>query len=46
MCVHVETYLARMQYSGYHKKFRTEVVTSALNAYDKMMEKDEAEMVE
>ena len=31
-----------MQYSGYHKGFRTEVVKSAVNAYDKMVEKNEA----
>ena len=41
VCAHVETYLARMQYSGYHRRFRTEVVRSALNAYDKMVERDE-----
>ena len=41
VCAHVETYLARMQYSGYHRRFRTEVVMSALNAYDKMVERDE-----
>ena len=35
----METYLARMQYSGYHRRFRTEVVMSALNAYDKMVER-------
>ena len=34
--------LVRMQYSMYHKRFRTEVVKSALNAYVKMVEKDEA----
>ena len=31
-----------MQYSGYSKKCRTEVVKSALNAFNKMVEKDEA----
>ena len=41
VCAHVETYLARMQYSGYHRRFRTEVVMSALNAYDKMVKRDE-----
>ena len=29
-----------MQFSGYDKRFRTQVVRSALNAYDKMVEKD------
>ena len=42
VCAHVEPYLARMQYSGYHKRFRTEIVKSALNDYDKMVEKDGA----
>ena len=42
VCAHVESYCARMQYSGYSKKFRTEVVRSALCAYDKMREKDES----
>ena len=41
VCAHVETYCARMQFSGYNKKFRTQVVKSALKAYDKMVEKDE-----
>ena len=40
VCAHVETYCARMQFSGYDKRFRTQVVRSALNAYDKMVEKD------
>ena len=40
VCAHVETYLARMQYSGYSKRFRTEVVRSALHAFDRMLEKD------
>ena len=31
----------RMQFSGYDKKFRYEVITSALAAYRKMIEKDE-----
>ena len=32
VCAHVETYCARMQFSGYDKRFRTQVVRSALNA--------------
>ena len=35
-----ETYCSRMQFSGYDKRFRTQVVQSALSAYDKMLEKD------
>ena len=40
VCTHVETYCSRMQFSGYDKRFRTQVVQSALSAYDKMLEKD------
>ena len=40
VCAHVETYCARMQFSGYDKRFRTQVVRSAVSAYDKMIEKD------
>ena len=35
---HVETMVLRMQYSGYDKKFRAEVVDSAYKAYEKMKE--------
>ena len=41
VCAHVETFCARMQFSGYHKTFRTQVVKSALSAYDAMVKKDE-----
>ena len=41
VCAHVENYCARMQYSDYNKKFRTEDVRSARCAYDKMRGKDE-----
>ena len=37
---HVEQYMARMQFSGYKKEFRAEVVESALKAYDMMTERD------
>ena len=37
---HVEQYVARMQFSGYRKEFRAEVVESALKAYDMMTERD------
>ena len=30
----------RLQYSGYNKKFRTEITKSALNAYNKLLEDD------
>ena len=38
---HVEEYCARMQFSGHSLKMRGQVVRSALNAYDKIREKDE-----
>ena len=38
----VEAFLLRMQYSGYDKKFRYEVVASALNAYRIRKEADES----
>ena len=38
---HVEEYCARMQFSGHSRKMRGQVVRSALNAYDKIREKDE-----
>jgi len=40
-CKHVETFCARMQFSGHNKEMRAQVVRSALNAYAKMREKDE-----
>ena len=33
---HLSRFTARMQFSGYEKKFRAEVIKSALNAYDKL----------
>ena len=33
---HLSRFTARMQYSGYEKKFRAEVIKSALNAYQKL----------
>ena len=41
VCKHVEFFLAKMQLSGYGQNFRAQVVKSALNAYDKIIEKDE-----
>ena len=38
---HVNEMVLRMQYSGYSKKFRYEVVNSALKAYDERMSADE-----
>ena len=35
---HINEMLKRIQYSGYSKKFRFEVVKSALNAYEKIVE--------
>ena len=36
----VKEYLRRMQYSDYGKEFRTQIVESAMNAFDVMLEKD------
>ena len=33
---HLSRFTARMQFSGYEKKFRSEVIKSALNAYEKL----------
>ena len=38
---HVETYVGRLQFSGYSRKFRGEIVQSALNAYQIIREKEE-----
>ena len=37
---HVNHMMLRLQYSGYDQKFRTEVVLSALKAYNRMIELD------
>ena len=37
---HVSDYVARMQYCGYTRDFRAEVVESAMKAFDSMLEKD------
>ena len=37
---HVKEYVTRMQYSGYDKEFRAQVVESAMKAFDEMIEKD------
>ena len=37
---HVNHMMLRLQYSGYDRKFRTEVVKSALNAYNRLIELD------
>ena len=39
-CRHVEEFAKRMQFSGYGEEFREQVVTSALKAYNEMIEKD------
>ena len=38
---HLNQMMKRMQYSGYNKQFRYEVLMSALNAFEKMKERDE-----
>ena len=38
---HLNQMMKRMQYSGYNKQFRYEVLMSALNAFEKMKEGDE-----
>ena len=37
---HVNDMMLRLQYSGYGQEFRTEVVRSALNSYNRLMELD------
>ena len=37
---HVNHMMLRLQYAGYDQKFRTEVVRSALNAYNRLIELD------
>ena len=37
---HLEQMMARMQYSGYDKKFRIEVLRSALKAYESIQKLD------
>ena len=37
---HVEEYVMRMQYSGYDREFRAQVVESAVKAYERILEKD------
>ena len=37
---HIEEYVTRMQFSGYTRDFRAEVVRSALSAYDCMVKRD------
>ena len=39
---HIENMVARMQYSGYNKKFRGEVVNSAMKAYHKILRSAQA----
>ena len=39
--VHVEEYSKRMQFSGYPESFREEVVKSAMDAYERMIDKDQ-----
>ena len=38
--VHVNHMMQRMQYSGYNQRFRSEVVTSALKAYENIKARD------
>ena len=38
---HLNGLMLRMQYSGYDRKFRTEVTKSAISAYKKIVEKEE-----
>ena len=38
---HLSEFSRRMQFSGYGQKFREEVITSALTAYERMKEKDQ-----
>ena len=36
---HIDEYVLRMQFSGYDEKFRREIVSSAMNAYEKIKRK-------
>ena len=40
VCQHLNEMMKRLQFSGYDKKFRYEVITSAMKAYQIMKEKD------
>ena len=40
---HLNEAMKRVQYSGYNKQFRCEVLKSAINAYKKIKEKDKIE---
>ena len=42
VCTHVENYCARMQFSGHSLEMRSQVVRSALHAYDTMVQRDES----
>ena len=37
---HVEQYINRMQFSGYNREFRAQVVKFALQAFNTMLKKD------
>ena len=39
-CKHVETFCARMQYSGHSIRMRAQVVRTAIHAYEIMKQKD------
>ena len=39
-CKHVETFCARMQYSGHSIRMRAQVIRTAIHAYEKMKQKD------
>ena len=39
---HIEEYVARMQFSGYNREFRAQIVESAMKGFDKMLEKDKS----
>ena len=41
VCKHVEEFSMRIQYSGYNETYRAQVVKSALNAYDLILDKDQ-----
>ena len=41
VCGHMNRYMLRMQYSGYDKNFRCQVVESALNAYETIKSDDD-----
>ena len=39
---HINKFMLRMQYSGHKRRFRTQIIKSAMNAYNQIKDKDKA----